>query len=438
MDDYELLRAAVDPAFEGALATVAAVSGHAYRKAGAIMLLHADGRAVGSISPGCLESDLQARAAAIVERGEPEVVAYNLRPDEDAIWGGEVGCGGAIDVLLEPAVGELRTALAAAFDLVKRGEAARLVRRRQDGRIRYTVEPVRLIEPSGSGGQRTMGASREFGEERQNGAKIDGRQDRLPQTLLLPRPRLIVFGAGADSRPIREAAGRVGFRVTVADWREGLLPMKASEGEPEIEAEPRRETRSETRNETRSESGSESRSETRNESRSETRIESRSETRNETGSETRSETRSEAGSEPVIVPETSALMTGDAAAFASRLAVGPGDYVLICSHNTRKDREMLEAVLPLNPAYIGILGSAKRIALLADGLRLTPAVHAPVGLPIGAEGPDEIALSIAAELVAVKSARRASMRREGERYADRGNLSRGGLRLAHGHAEARR
>lgn len=80
----------------------------------------------------------------------------------------------------------------------------------------------------------------------------------------------------------------------------------------------------------------------------------------------------------------------------------PGDRVLIMSHRYRQDRELLEQLLPLPVRYIGILGSAARAAKLLEGLSgaSDPRIHAPVGLPIGAAGPEQIAVSIVGELIA--------------------------------------
>ena len=335
MDDWDVLREAADPTFRGALATVVSSAGHAYRKAGAAMLLHADGRRTGCISPGCLEEDLQLRAARLSGRGAWELVPYNRDPDEDPVWGGELGCGGSITVLLEPVAGGLRRSLRAAWARVRAGEAVRLARFIAGVTIRHEVVPL---------------------QEHHDGASFA--EGAFASSVFLPRPRLILFGAGADAPPICDAASRIGFRVTVADWRELLL-----------------------------------------------------------------------GPERFPLAESFALAPSGAE-LAEALGVGPDDYVLLCSHHLRRDREALEAVLGRKPVYIGLLGSKKRAAALLEGLEADDRVRAPVGLPIGAVGPDEIAVSIAAELVAVRSARRKALGKEADRHADTGRLPGGGRRVA--------
>lgn len=89
--------------------------------------------------------------------------------------------------------------------------------------------------------------------------------------------------------------------------------------------------------------------------------------------------------------------------------IGPNGYVVIVTHGHGCDREVLARVANLDCAYIGMIGSKKKIAqtfatLEEAGIERSrlERVHAPIGIPIGAEGPHEIAIAIAAELVAVR------------------------------------
>ncbi|KAA8745270.1 XdhC family protein [Paenibacillus sp. UASWS1643] len=93
------------------LATAIKVEGHAYRKQGVSMLLTEDGKMYGSISPGCLESDLQARVSHVLDTKQMEFAEYDMRPEDDLSWGETIGCGGLVVVLLEPVCGELRYTL---------------------------------------------------------------------------------------------------------------------------------------------------------------------------------------------------------------------------------------------------------------------------------------------------------------------------------------
>jgi xanthine dehydrogenase accessory factor len=90
---------------------------------------------------------------------------------------------------------------------------------------------------------------------------------------------------------------------------------------------------------------------------------------------------------------------------------GAGDAVVLVTRAHRYDYDCLRALLDADPApgYIGMVGSRRRVraafsALLAEGVPAArvESVHAPIGVEIGAETPEEIAVSIAAELVAVR------------------------------------
>lgn len=105
----------------------------------------------------------------------------------------------------------------------------------------------------------------------------------------------------------------------------------------------------------------------------------------------------------------------DPAAFlrARAAALGARDWVLIVTHDHRLDEELLELAIPQRARFIGLVGSQRKTFRLLQriGARLgagSPAelgldrVYAPVGIDIGAIGPQEIAISIVAELVALR------------------------------------
>jgi xanthine dehydrogenase accessory factor len=86
-----------------ALVTVVATEGSTPQKAGARMLVHADGRIVGTIGGGCLEAEMTWRAREAIEGGRPRLVSYDLTPEQ----AGEDGlvCGGRMQVFIEPIEG---------------------------------------------------------------------------------------------------------------------------------------------------------------------------------------------------------------------------------------------------------------------------------------------------------------------------------------------
>lgn len=100
---------------------------------------------------------------------------------------------------------------------------------------------------------------------------------------------------------------------------------------------------------------------------------------------------------------------GDIAAALSDFEVGARTYVVIVTRGHRHDEAALEAILGEPARYIGMIGSRRKIKVVFDDLRHRGAteeriarVHAPIGLEIGAVTTEEIAVSIAAQLVSVR------------------------------------
>jgi xanthine/CO dehydrogenase XdhC/CoxF family maturation factor len=89
-----------------ALATVARVEGSSYRRTGARMLVLDNGTYLGGISGGCLEGDALRRAQKAIAQKKPSIVTYDTTEDDDAQIGVGLGCNGIIDVLFTPLDGK--------------------------------------------------------------------------------------------------------------------------------------------------------------------------------------------------------------------------------------------------------------------------------------------------------------------------------------------
>lgn len=97
-------------------------------------------------------------------------------------------------------------------------------------------------------------------------------------------------------------------------------------------------------------------------------------------------------------------------AFAAGLAGGENVYFVLMTHEHSRDGQLLEVLLGKPYRWIGMLSSSRKMAHITAGLRdrgiseeQLRSVHAPIGLDIGASNPSEIAVSIAAQLVAEKN-----------------------------------
>src|SRR4051794_37665934 len=84
-----------------ALATVVRVSGSAYRRPGARMLITEAGRTVGSVSGGCLETDVIRKARRALLGGAPALLTYDTTDDDEVEHGIGLGCRGVVDVFIE-------------------------------------------------------------------------------------------------------------------------------------------------------------------------------------------------------------------------------------------------------------------------------------------------------------------------------------------------
>lgn len=106
------------------------------------------------------------------------------------------------------------------------------------------------------------------------------------------------------------------------------------------------------------------------------------------------------------------LMLCDAVEALGKHTLGPRDWVLIVTHDHVLDERALELALRQTPHYIGLVGSRRKLLKLLQRIQARSGesldlqrLYAPVGLDLGAVGPQEIAISVAAELLALRRGR---------------------------------
>jgi xanthine dehydrogenase accessory factor len=113
--------------------------------------------------------------------------------------------------------------------------------------------------------------------------------------------------------------------------------------------------------------------------------------------------------DPIVFEDKVQLTFGDIPQTIHELEPDESSWIVIVTRGHHLDKDALKAALETNAVYIGMIGSPSKVKriykdLLKEGVareRLEQ-VHAPVGLDLGAETPDEIALSIAAEMVMIR------------------------------------
>jgi xanthine/CO dehydrogenase XdhC/CoxF family maturation factor len=98
VDTYHKLQAEAE---DTVLATIIETFGSTYQKAGARMLITKSGELIGLLGGGCFERDLVEQARSVFETGQVKTLFYDMRSPNDAIWGLGLGCNGAVKVMLQ-------------------------------------------------------------------------------------------------------------------------------------------------------------------------------------------------------------------------------------------------------------------------------------------------------------------------------------------------
>ena len=358
--------AAADAAREQVvLATVVRTEGSTYRRAGARSLIRRGGRTIGAVSGGCLEADLAARVDDLLAAGRPELVTYDTRAGDDLVWGLGVGCNGRVDVLLEPLAGE---GIARAHTLYTWCRDL----------IAPAVLTTVIAVPAGSDSVAGPRVGDRFlltanGEPISSGLTLDFATQR-------------VIADARDALSTRRSAVRA--YVQTRDGAGGLEVLHEVIAPPiarlvcggGADAVPL------------------------------VRI------ANGLGwSVTVSDHRPEYARSERFPGATALLLDRDE--HVVEYPPGRGcDAAVVMAHNYARDLAQLRALLAAGAPYVGVLGPRRRTERMLAELGASDAemarVHAPIGLDLGAETPDEIALAIVAEVQAVLAGRRGAPLRE--------------------------
>lgn len=109
-------------------------------------------------------------------------------------------------------------------------------------------------------------------------------------------------------------------------------------------------------------------------------------------------------------PEADEIWVDEFSRILEKHELGPGSYAIIMTRGHAYDKEVLGQVLRRDTAYVGMIGSERKRNQIYGALKKQgvsqeqiDTVHSPIGLDIGAETPEEIAVSVAAELVAIRT-----------------------------------
>jgi xanthine dehydrogenase accessory factor len=205
------------------VATVVSSAGSTYRKPGARMLIEADGRITGLLSGGCFEQDVREHAASVFSRGVAKKVTYDMRGDNDLIFGIGAGCEGSMDILLEPVQpgGTTARAIIAACESSRSGESVALATIHEGPLEIIGTHLWRTGVPSPLGRNFDFACEQAVENDRPQESRwpeLSGIVGALIQPLR-PLPAILVCGAGPDAVPLVAALRVLHFPVTLADHR---------------------------------------------------------------------------------------------------------------------------------------------------------------------------------------------------------------------------
>lgn len=367
------------------LVTLVRAEGSSYRRPGAHLLIGADGECAGSISGGCLEAEIVRKAAWMVRNGAV-VERYSTLFDDTAEIPYGLGCGGIVDLLLEPTDTPECRALLAAMQASLTGEESHIATWLPQGNAqlrRAVLAPDRsVVFASETLSARDLDTARGSISSTNMAAEAFPGDPQIFMEHLAAPQRLIVLGAGEDAKPVVTLASLLGWRVVVADGRSQLARADR-------------------------------------------------------------------------FPEAQHVLALSAPSSLAGLSLHAKDAVVLMTHSYEQDRTLLIELLSSPPksmsslaetreipGYVGLLGASHRSSLLiseaAASLGITIAeccahVCAPVGLDLGGDGAEAIALAVIAEVQAHIQGRIASSRKlTPDRIAD--HIAQGGAsRYLHAH-----
>jgi xanthine dehydrogenase accessory factor len=330
------------------LATVVHVKGSAYRRPGARMLILPDGQHIGSISGGCLEGDVCQKAWWLTQDTKPALRVYDSMSDDDAVWEFGLGCNGVVQVLLER------------IDSPDVDESLRYIEASRSNRTPVVIATVISTSPASS----LKVGSRLMLDDTHVSGSLAGTKHRntfcerarialregTNRTVKLEGHQLFIEAIQPPLPLVIFGAGPDAIPlVSLAKWLGWFVVV--ADGRP-------------------------------------------------------------AYARPDRFAQADRVVLTSADDPTGSIGIDHGTAVILMTHNYLQDRKLLECIVPLVPRYLGVLGPRIRTLRLLEHLDPTmdsSELHAPIGLDIGAETPESIAISIVAEIQATLAGRGGEM-----------------------------
>lgn len=334
MNFHDILDGMEASGADGVLATIIRVQGSAYLKEGTSMFFRRDGTSIGMISVGCIETDLLLRAQEVLHTKENKVVVYDLKDEDDLAWGHGAGCNGVLSILLEYVDDRMRTNLYILKEYLNKRIPVLHIKQLSAGLSQLHSAYVPMNGQLFGNDQwselpaylHSFFSNMDPFRLKSGMRFFSSSSESVYFHLYEPKPRLVVFGAGLDARPLVSFAAQTGFSVTVCDWREAFCSKEH-------------------------------------------------------------------------FMNADRLVVGFPKEIMEELCLQDEDFVVIMTHDFQKDKEFLSYLLKRNLRYTAVLGPVARTRRLLNGEDIPSFIHSPAGLSIGAKGPEQIAISIVAEMI---------------------------------------
>ena len=328
-----------------ALATVVKVEGSSYRQPGARMLVTEDGELTGAISGGCLEGDALRKALLSIHQKQNKLITYNTNNEDDIEVGLQLGCNGIVHILFEYIDEEVsKNPIQYLQQLeLERKEAVIVTvfslkrNAAQPGTVLFYRQENQIL----SHNDEVLDLVSDVNEVLKTKTSIVKKLQTENQNEALieyinPPISLVIAGAGNDVQPLVKIASILGWKITVGDGRATHAVEKRFPKANKVNA---------------------------------------------------------------VKPEE----------FLENIIIDNQTYFLLMTHNYKYDLAVLKLLLKTDCQYIGILGPKTKLNRMLDDLQnqgITVSeqqlerIYSPVGLDIGAETSEEIALSIVSEIKA--------------------------------------
>jgi len=331
-----------------AMATLISRVGSAPRAVGAKLLVKGDGTSSGSIGGGCVEAEVWQEAQKVMEKGERKILHFELTSEQLAEGG--LICGGDIDIFLEPLRDEFLNIYQEVVRMRQKGGSAILTTLvSMNGAYSKGEETKVLIKTSGEKVGSLLG-----------GIELEKKVLRESETLFKEKkPKVLVLSSG--NREMQILLEPIFSEPTVYIFGGGHISERVAPLAQKVHFKV-------------------------------VVIDDR-----------------EMFANRERFPEADEVIVSEFERCFGQLNIDDSSYIVIVTRGHLYDGFVLEQAVISNARYIGMIGSKKKIQTLYQNLmekgitkETLDQVHAPIGIDINSETPEEIAVSIVAELIKVR------------------------------------